>query len=128
MIAVNLMIESESLSERDHERFFSSSPIRLFTSLIICFPCKNSIVSLSALHHSVNDLPSNINHQRRCSSTQSFLIHPNNHHNNTLHSSIRRHRFHSSIIPSPYLSQQQSTDQQTSLLNDHVLITEFGAI
>jgi len=43
---------------------------------------------------------------------------------------MRRHRLRPSILASPVLSkqQQQLADQQQTSLNDHVLITEFGAI
>ena len=83
----------------------------------------------SALQRSANDLSSTTNNQRRCSSTQSFLIHSNSmNNNNTIHSSIRRHRFQPSILVSPLLSQQQSADQPATSFSDHVLITEFGAI
>jgi len=73
----------------------------------------------------MNDVSLSANNQRRCSSTQSFLHHQNSNLSNTIHSSIRRHR-----IRSPILLKQQvipdSTQQPT--FNDHVLITEFGAI
>jgi hypothetical protein len=56
-------------------------------------------------------------------------MHPNQNNTNNIHSSIRRHRLRPSIISSPSsLKQQQLTDQQQTLFNDHVLITEFGAI
>jgi hypothetical protein len=82
------------------------------------------------LQHSLNDLSSSTTNQRRCSSTQSCLIHSNQNNPNTIHSSMRRHRLRPSILASPVLSkqQQQLADQQQTSLNDHVLITEFGAI
>ncbi|CAF0741974.1 unnamed protein product [Adineta steineri] len=85
------------------------------------------------LQHSLNDISSSTSNQRRCSSTQSFLIHPNqnnnNNNNNNIHSSIRRHRLRSSITSSPLaLKQSQLSDQQQIPYNDQVFITEFGAI
>ncbi|CAF0838079.1 unnamed protein product [Rotaria sordida] len=83
------------------------------------------------LQHSLHDISSPTVNQRRCSSTQSFLIHPNQNNTNNIHSSIRRHRLGPSIISSPILLKHQplsEQQQQETLLNDHVLITEFGAI
>jgi hypothetical protein len=74
--------------------------------------------------HSLNDLSSSATNQRRCSSTQSCLIPSNQINTQNIHSSIRRHRLRPSILASP----KQSTDQKQLSLNDHVLITEFGAI
>ena len=88
-------------------------------------------IFFSGLQHSLNDISSSTTNQRRCSSTQSFLIHPNQNNSTNIHSSIRRHRLRPSIIASPHSSQQQLTEQQQQQqpsFNDHVLITEFGAI
>ncbi|UJR26609.1 hypothetical protein I4U23_007928 [Adineta vaga] len=81
------------------------------------------------LQPSLNDVSSSTSNQRRCSSTQSFLIHPNQHMNHDIHSSIRRHRLHPSIVQSPLVAKQsQLSDQQQIPFNDQVFITEFGAI
>ena len=62
-------------------------------------------------------------HQRRCSSTQSFLLQNHDHQTTNIHSSIRRHRLKPTIVSSPL-----ALKTPTSSFNDHVLITEFGAI
>ncbi|CAF3286345.1 unnamed protein product [Rotaria socialis] len=91
------------------------------------------------LQHSLHDVSSPTVNQRRCSSTQSFLVHPNQNINQNIHSSMRRHRLRPSIISSPLSLQQQplpeqqqpppqQQQQQPTSFNDHVLITEFGAI
>ncbi|CAF0765219.1 unnamed protein product [Adineta ricciae] len=81
------------------------------------------------LQLSFNDGASSSSNQRRCSSTQSFLIHPSQHVNNDIHSSIRRHRIRSSAVSSPLvLKQAHPSDQQSIPYNDQVFITEFGAI
>ena len=81
------------------------------------------------LQLSFNDAASSSSNQRRCSSTQSFLIHQSQHANNDIHSSIRRHRIRSSAVSSPLvLKQAHPSDQQSIPYNDQVFITEFGAI
>lgn len=71
---------------------------------------------------SINDLNSSIHHQRRCASTQPFPHSSSEHHTSNIHSSMRRHRIRSSNVSSPLTLKQQTS------LNDHVFITEFGAI
>ena len=102
---------------------FVFSPSRLIENFSFINNQKKSI-SISGLQHSLNDISSSATNQRRCSSTQSFLIHSNINNSNNIHSSIRRHRLRSPIL----LKQQSLTDQQQTAFNDHVLITEFGAI
>ncbi|CAF4605122.1 unnamed protein product, partial [Rotaria sp. Silwood2] len=87
------------------------------------------LLYIQGLQHSLHDISSPTVNQRRCSSTQSFLIHPNQNNTNNIHSSMRRHRLRPSIITSPILlKEQQLSEQQQSSFSDHVLITEFGAI
>lgn len=88
---------------------------------------------IQGLPNTLHEITSPTVNQRRCSSTQSFLVHPNQPHTNNIHSSMRRNRLRPTITCSPIsLKQPQLSEQQqqqhTTSFNDHVLITEFGAI
>lgn len=84
---------------------------------------------VQGLQHRLHETSSpNTANQRRCSSTQSFLINQSATHTNNIHSSIRRHRLRPSVINSPLCLQHQHLPEQQTSFNDHVLITEFGAI
>lgn len=124
--------EEQSPIHDDVNMAKSSTPIR------VTLPAKTSEFVLNnhrqspfrpirdspGLQHSINDVSSATNNQRRCSSTQSFLHHSNSTMSNTIHSSIRRHRIRSPIL----LKQQSLPDPSQTSFSDHVLITEFGAI